>query len=444
MTGNTIPSPLQSVTTFEANEPPSNAVTVASDPSARRVAPTAVAASVDGESNTFKSHTSDIAPAISSLHRLVTSVSSDDTASETASGTTDYPVLQDQEDEATQIVVNPIASTNSNSYGIVSASGASHDLPVESSNVIATINTFDESNNVEAAPSDTLAKFPVPTDEDSLAAAKMTETKEAVSSREMTAHRSPAEVGKSMTKRIQVASIAEQFEETEIDVIQNALAKKRKSEDLPTKKGQRTKKKAKAPKDHNAPKKNLTAYMHYATYARDYIKSRDRQLKATDVTIHVQRGWDAMTAVERNYWNEKAAADKERYERQLADYKNSKLGKAWQARVDEETRTRKVTSESLFATKPTGSANVHYDAYARSYIKIRNPHMKDVEVTNVVLRGWSVLTAEVRNYWDGFPAAALAESLVKFYQRVDLTVQDVVEAKVSTQETLDDLCMDGK
>ncbi|KAL7499994.1 hypothetical protein ACHAWT_010935 [Skeletonema menzelii] len=181
--------------------------------------------------------------------------------------------------------------------------------------------------------------------------------------------------------------------------------------------------------------------MHYATYARDYIKSRDRQLKATDVTIHVQRGWDDMTAVERNYWNEKAAADKERYERQLADYKNSKLGKAWQARVDEETRTRKVTSESLFATKPTGSVNVHYDAYARSYIKIRNPHMKDVEVTNVVLRGWSVLTTEVRNYWDGVPAD---KSLVKFYQRVDLTVQDVVEAKVSTQETLDDLCMDGK
>ena len=238
---------------------------------------------------------------------------------------------------------------------------------------------------------------------------------------------SPVDVGGNMGKNIQVASIVERFVEAEVDS-EESLAKKRKFEVQSNKNDQLqlTSKKVKIPKDPNAPKKNLTAYMHYATYARDYIKSRHPQLKASDATRNVRRGWDAMTAAERNYWNEKAAADKERYERELVVYKNSKLGKAWQARVDEENRTRKANFNEYVSTfgvdskskeekeaeisdtnapKPSVSAYMHYDAYARSYIKERHPRATDAEVTKVVQRGWGDMNLVEHNYWNEKAAA---------------------------------------
>eukprot|EP00984_Skeletonema_dohrnii_P035243 scaffold34758_cov189-Skeletonema_dohrnii-CCMP3373.AAC.1 len=73
----------------------------------------------------------------------------------------------------------------------------------------------------------------------------------------------------------------------------------------------------------NAPKPNLSAYMHYDAYARDYIIRRHPMVEFAEVAKVVQRGWNAMTTQERTYWDGVAAADKERYQKDLACFKDS-------------------------------------------------------------------------------------------------------------------------
>jgi len=323
---------------------------------------------------------------------ISTAVSSDDATTEvTSAPTTDDPAVQE---DSVPPVVPP--STSNDTDGTVSAPGKSHDMPVKSSNDTVIVTSSEESTTVveKTIYPDTLVTVPVST---TVGHIVHNPTFGVV-------HTTATEVPAPQDASTATAPV-------EVVADQKPLAKKRKCE-----------KKAKD-KDPNAPKKNLTAYMHYATHARAYLKPRNPQLKGSDVTVIVRRGWDAMSAQERNYWNEKAAADKERYETDLAEYKKSDLGVAWQARLDRERK--QVTSNSTFdiyagtkkarvveqskkysdAPKPFVSAFMHYDAYARDHIKSKYPQMEDAEVNNVVQRGWNVMTTQERTYWDGVAAA---------------------------------------
>lgn len=259
-----------------------------------------------------------------------------------------------------------------------------------------------------------------------------------------------------MTKRIEDAANVAKAPigvEGEGDVDQEASTNKRKSEDEPTKKDQPTKKKTKVLKDPNAPEKNKTAYMHYATYVRAWFKERNPNAKASEATKTVREGWRDLTYESRDYWDEKAIGDKERYEKELAAYKNSEKDKAWQAYVAAEESKQAASNSTNVANedkKPaedsTDPTFLIYDTYARRYIASRHPQKKDIEVTMVVQSGWNVLSAEVRNYWNKVRLADQLEYVEKrsVYQRFAFTVQEVVAAKVSTQEALDYLCSDEK
>jgi len=418
--------------------------------------PAAVAASFESASNTITPCTAgEIAPTASSqdMHRFVTAVSSDDSATEVASASTDDPTVKD--DNVAPVVHRPSASNNTagiasapgtsnnmivnnsagisaavssddsttevasasthdpavqeetvppivqrpsstNKVGTVNAPGTSHGKSVKSAADIAPSVSSEESNMVaeKTVSPDTLLTAPVSTSVGHIVhhpasgVVHTTATETAAPSPAMAACLSTTEVGGIMAKHIQGVSTATVPEETNAD--QHAQAKKRKFED-------QRKKKAKVPKDKdpNAPKKNLTAYMHYATRARANIASEDLQLKATEITSVVKGGWHNMSLQDRDYWNKKAAADKERYEMDLAKYKKSGLDKAWQARVVEQSK------KYSDAPKPFVSAFMHYDVYARDYIKPRHSQMEDAEVTSVVQRGWNVMSAEARTYWTG-------------------------------------------
>ncbi|KAK1743779.1 high mobility group protein [Skeletonema marinoi] len=139
------------------------------------------------------------------------------------------------------------------------------------------------------------------------------------------------------------------------------VTKKRKSKDQRTRKWPRCQ-----GQGSRCTKKNLTAYMHYATYARAYLKPRNPQLKGGELTKNVvQRGWNRLSSQERHYWDEKAAADKMRYERDLAKYKKSELGVAWQARVVE--KSKQATSGYIFDTNAGKKAK---DSFAQSKTQV--------------------------------------------------------------------------
>jgi len=412
------------------------------------------------------------------MYRLVTTVSSDESAAEATSASRDDPAIE--QDNVPQKIVHPIsASTNTDgivgditgvSHNIAAAAEASSDhffaAALEQSIQAAAKNDSTDDTFVTTPVSTedgevvALIHHPQATGEAHTAAPEAVDPPRAISAG-LAIHE---EVGGSMTmtKRIEDASNVAKAPiegEGENNADQEASAKKRKIEDEPSNKDQPTKQKARVLKDPNAPKKNMTAYMHYATYARAWIKSRNPNAAiATEVTKAVKDGWKDISDHGRLYWNEQAIGDKARYEKELAEYKNSELDKVWQAYVAaEESKQEQATSNSAIdanegkkqaedltsSAKPAETVFMNYDTYARTYITSRHPQMEDIVVAMVIQSGWNVLSPDVRDYWD---RVALADQLeyverCSFYQRFALTVQEIVEAKVSTQDILDYLCL---
>lgn len=81
------------------------------------------------------------------------------------------------------------------------------------------------------------------------------------------------------------------------------------------------KKKKKKFKDPNAPKRNQSAFFLYSNATRAQVRAENPELAFGQVAQHISRNFKALPEEERAYWNEKAAEDKERYQRELAAYK---------------------------------------------------------------------------------------------------------------------------
>lgn len=397
------------------------------------------------------------------VHHLGPAVSSDGSAAEASNAPCDDP------DNVPQIVHPISASTKTD--GTASAPGTSHNMAIEDSNDTFLADTLEHSIKV-AAKNDCIDAWepdviitsqesgegeliytPREIEEVRTTATEATDTPRTMQMG-LVIHEELRE-STTMPDASNVANAPAKGVEVEGNVDQEASPKKRKSEDPPTKKDQPTKKKTKVLRDPYAPEKNKTAYMHYATYARAYIKERNPNAKASEVTKTVKDGWKDLTCESRDYWDEQAFGDKARYEKELAVYKNSKQGKAWQAYVAAEEKKQDISNstndtngDKKSAKDSTDPAFMKYDEYARRYISSRHPQKKDIEVTMVVESGWNVLSANVRNYWDRVTLADQLEYVERrsMYQRFEFTVQvqEVVEAKASTQEVLDNLCSDEK
>jgi len=79
--------------------------------------------------------------------------------------------------------------------------------------------------------------------------------------------------------------------------------------------------KKKAKKDPDAPKRGQNAYMFFANELREKMKGDTAPMKAPDFAKFAGEKWRTMTADEKKPYDEKAAADKERAERETAAYK---------------------------------------------------------------------------------------------------------------------------
>ena len=66
-------------------------------------------------------------------------------------------------------------------------------------------------------------------------------------------------------------------------------------------------------------KKPMSAHMHFSLANRADVKECQPDLSASEVTSTVATNWKALSADERSFWEEKAAADEERYQKELAD-----------------------------------------------------------------------------------------------------------------------------
>ncbi|KAL7488798.1 hypothetical protein ACHAW6_014413 [Cyclotella cf. meneghiniana] len=81
------------------------------------------------------------------------------------------------------------------------------------------------------------------------------------------------------------------------------------------------KKKKKKKKDPNAPKRNQSAFFLYSNATRAEVRATNPDLAFGQVAQEISRNFKALPAEERQYWDQKAAADKVRYQREMANYK---------------------------------------------------------------------------------------------------------------------------
>lgn len=83
------------------------------------------------------------------------------------------------------------------------------------------------------------------------------------------------------------------------------------------------KKKKKKVKDPNAPKKNITAYFHFAAAKRPEVKAEDPDIPVTEVAQRIGEKWRNLTDEEKLPYQKLAEKDKARYLREFAKYQST-------------------------------------------------------------------------------------------------------------------------
>ena len=85
--------------------------------------------------------------------------------------------------------------------------------------------------------------------------------------------------------------------------------------------GGRGRKKAK--KDPNAPKRNMSAYFLYSIDIRPSVKEQNPEATFGDIARLISAKFKELSDDEKKIWQDKAAEDKVRYEREMAAYKGA-------------------------------------------------------------------------------------------------------------------------
>ena len=90
-----------------------------------------------------------------------------------------------------------------------------------------------------------------------------------------------------------------------------------------------TKLKIKAPKDPNKPKRAKTAFMYYCEQHRPALlekeKKKGQKINIGNIAKALGKSWKKLKDSDKSKWNSLALKDKERYEKEIAEY-NEKNG----------------------------------------------------------------------------------------------------------------------
>jgi len=86
-------------------------------------------------------------------------------------------------------------------------------------------------------------------------------------------------------------------------------------------------------KDPNAPKRAQNAYLFFQTDIRETVKKENPTLKMTEIAKKIGERWGKMSPEEKKPYEEKSAADKQRFAREMEAYKNA--GKAEEEKDDD-------------------------------------------------------------------------------------------------------------
>ena len=84
--------------------------------------------------------------------------------------------------------------------------------------------------------------------------------------------------------------------------------------------------KTKKMKDPNAPKRNASAYLLYSIVARNDVRNANPNAMVADINKILSDNFKALSPEDRSVWDLKAAVDKERYSKEMAQYTTAAAG----------------------------------------------------------------------------------------------------------------------
>jgi hypothetical protein len=95
--------------------------------------------------------------------------------------------------------------------------------------------------------------------------------------------------------------------------------------------------KKKVKKDPNAPKKPLTTYLSYSVKIRPALKAENPDMSFGDIARAIAEKYKALSTEEMAKLNEQAELDKQKYQKEMATYKNKQVAEAAQNLDDDDS-----------------------------------------------------------------------------------------------------------
>ncbi|ORX43558.1 HMG-box [Hesseltinella vesiculosa] len=78
--------------------------------------------------------------------------------------------------------------------------------------------------------------------------------------------------------------------------------------------------KRKRTKDVNAPKKNISSYLHFVMASRDRVIQDNPGLNQIEIAKVLGKQWTGLTEEDKEQWKKQANKDKQRYEKEMEEY----------------------------------------------------------------------------------------------------------------------------
>jgi len=154
-------------------------------------------------------------------------------------------------------------------------------------------------------------------------------------------------------------------------------------------------KKAKKTKDKNAPKGAKGAYMYFCEANRATAQEENPEMKMTELSKVLGAKWQALSAEEKEPYNEKAATDKERAKTEKAAYAEQHAGQ------DDEDAPKKKTKRKKDPNAPKGAATsfMLFANATRPQLKEENSALSVPELGKALGVKWKELADDEKEAW---------------------------------------------
>ncbi|KAL3801828.1 hypothetical protein HJC23_001224 [Cyclotella cryptica] len=156
-------------------------------------------------------------------------------------------------------------------------------------------------------------------------------------------------------------------------------------------------------KDPDAPKKNMSAYLHYQNAMRDTFRAQHPAMTFGQISQHTSQMYRALGPEEKKRWEEHAARDKARYEEAMANYiPPPGYDKTGVMIASKEAGTRKYSKKEKDPNAPKRARGsfVFFTFEMRPQICQEFPGIKFTELGHVMGQRWRALTPEQKKRFE--------------------------------------------